>query len=46
MYGKHAGLALETQAFPDSVNQGRFPSVVLQQGHEYRQVVVYEFYAK
>jgi aldose 1-epimerase len=40
-YAKHAGFCLETQGFPDSINQAAFPSVVLQPGQEYRHELVY-----
>lgn len=42
-YGRHAGVALEAQAFPNAVNTPRFPSVWLQPGETYRQVVEYRF---
>ena len=34
-YGRHHGFCLETQHFPDSVNQGHFPPVVLRPGERY-----------
>jgi hypothetical protein len=37
------GFCLETQGFPDSINQPSFPSVVLQPGQEYRHEMVYRF---
>nr|POE84553.1 aldose 1-epimerase [Quercus suber] len=30
VYGKHAGLCLETQGFPNAINQPNFPSIVVQ----------------
>ncbi len=42
-YGKHAGLCLETQHFPDSVNQPYFPSTILRPGEVYAQTTVYRF---
>lgn len=39
----HAGLCLEPQRFPDSVNHPNFPPVVLRPGEEYRQVTEYRF---
>ncbi|MEJ2359679.1 MAG: galactose mutarotase [Deinococcales bacterium] len=42
-YGRHAGVALEAQAFPNAVNTPRFPSVWLRPGEMYRQVVEYRF---
>ncbi|CAI9270636.1 unnamed protein product [Lactuca saligna] len=43
VYGKHSGVCLETQGFPDSVNKENFPSVVVQTGGKYRHRMVYEF---
>lgn len=34
-YGRRSGLCLETQGFPDAVNQPKFPSVVLLPGRRY-----------
>jgi aldose 1-epimerase len=42
-YGRRAGLALETQHFPDTPNQPRFPSTVLQPGQVYQTATVYRF---
>ena len=42
-YGKHSGLCLETQHFPDSPNQPQFPSTVLTPGATYRQTTIYQF---
>ncbi|MDD2708493.1 MAG: galactose mutarotase [Verrucomicrobiae bacterium] len=42
-YQKHAGFCLETQHFPDSVNQPRFPSIILQPGQTYRHETVHRF---
>lgn len=42
-YNKNAGVALETQHFPDSPNQLHFPSVVLKQGQEFRSQTIYKF---
>ena len=35
VYKQHHGFCLETQHFPDSVNQPNFPSVVLRPGQTY-----------
>ncbi len=43
LYIKNAGVALETQHFPDSPNQLHFPSVVLKQGQEFRSQTIYKF---
>jgi len=45
-YKKHAGLCLETQHFPDSVNHPDFPSTILTPGKTYSQVTVFRFSAE
>ena len=45
-YQKHAGLCLEAQHFPDSVNQPRFPSTILRPGAVYHQETIYKFSTK
>jgi aldose 1-epimerase len=45
-YGKHAGLCLETQHFPDSPNQPSFPGTILKPGETYRQTTIYKFSVK
>ncbi len=42
----HAGLCLETQHFPDSPNQPKFPSTVLKPGETYKQTTWYKFSTK
>lgn len=42
-YGPRAGLALETQHFPDSPNQPHFPSTILRPGDEYRSRTILRF---
>lgn len=42
-YGKHAGLCLETQKFPDAVNKPGWPSPVLRPGETYRHLMVHRF---
>lgn len=44
MYGPHAGIALETQHYPDSPNQPGFPSTVLRPGETHRSTTVYRFH--
>jgi len=39
-YRQHSGFCLETQHFPDSINQPRFPSVILRPGQTYSQKTV------
>lgn len=43
VYQAHAGLCLETQGYPDSVNQAKFPSQIVNPGHTYRHLMVYKF---
>jgi aldose 1-epimerase len=45
VYEWRSGLCLETQHFPDSPNQPRFPSTVLRPGETYREKTVYRFHA-
>jgi aldose 1-epimerase len=46
VYGQHKALALETQHFPDSVNQPKFPSIILHPGSVYQTETIYKFSAK
>ncbi len=39
-YAHRSGLCLETQHFPDAVNQETFPSIVLQKGDRFRSTTV------
>ena len=43
VYTQRAGLCLETQHFPDSPNQPKFPSTILKPGEEYRSKTVFTF---
>lgn len=43
VYGEHAGLALETQGFPDAVHHPNFPSQIVGPGEVYRHKMVYTF---
>lgn len=43
VYEKHAAFCLETQHFPDSINQPDFPSIVLRPGETFRHVTVHTF---
>ncbi len=45
-YPRFGGLCLETQHFPDSINQPNFPSVLLRPGETFRSTTVYRFSAK
>jgi aldose 1-epimerase len=42
-YAYRSGLCLETQHFPDSVNQPTFPSTILQPGETFRSTTVHRF---
>jgi len=43
VYGASAGIALETQHFPDSPNQPAFPSTILRSGEGFTSRTVYRF---
>jgi aldose 1-epimerase len=43
IYMYRAGLALETQHFPDSPNHDNFPTTVLNPGEKYKQLVALKF---
>jgi aldose 1-epimerase len=45
-YPRHAGLALETQHFPNSPNKPQFPSTILRPGETYRSTTVLKFGAE
>jgi len=42
-YPRHAGVALETQHFPDSPNHPHFPSTALRLGEDFRSTTIYRF---
>lgn len=42
-YGKHCGICLEPQRYPDSPNRSHFSNAVLRPGETYRQVTEYRF---
>jgi len=42
-YGAYAGVALETQHFPDSPNQPAFPSTILRPGEGFTSRTIYQF---
>lgn len=44
-YGPRAGLALETQGWPDAPNRPAFPSAILRPGQRYRETTLYRFLA-
>jgi len=43
VYGKHSGFCLETQHFPNAVNQPAFPSVILRPPSVYSTQTTYKF---
>jgi aldose 1-epimerase len=43
VYEPYAGFCLETQHFPDSVNQPHFPSVILRPGWRWTSTTIYRF---
>jgi aldose 1-epimerase len=40
-YAHRSGMCLETQHYPDSVNQPKFPDTILQRGETYNQTCIY-----
>jgi aldose 1-epimerase len=46
VYEKHAGFCLETQNFPNAVNQTSFPSAILRPGETYEHTTVFTFGAR
>jgi aldose 1-epimerase len=42
-YARRSAFCLETQHFPDSPNQPKFPSVVLNPGEKYSTTTTYKF---
>ena len=42
-YNFRNGFCLETQHYPDSINQPNFPSTVLKPGEEYKTTTIYKF---
>nr|WP_298688213.1 aldose epimerase family protein [uncultured Dongia sp.] len=42
-YGRHAGICLEPQIFPDSPNHANFPDATLRPGETYHQITQYRF---
>jgi aldose 1-epimerase len=46
VYKQHYGFCLETQHFPDSPNQPKFPGTVLKPGQIFKTTTVYKFSAK
>ena len=46
VYAHRGGLCLETQHFPDAVNQPSFPSIILRPGQVYRTTTEFRFSAQ
>lgn len=42
-YTRFGGMCLETQHYPDSINQPQWPSVVLRPGEKFASKTVFEF---
>jgi aldose 1-epimerase len=42
-FPQYAGVCLETQHYPDSVNQPAFPSPILRPGQKFESTTVFEF---
>jgi aldose 1-epimerase len=42
-YGRRWAFCLETQHFPDAINNPRFPSIILYPGEDYKNSCVYKF---
>ena len=45
-YSPRSGFCLETQHFPNSPNQSKFPSTILQPNDVYRSTTIYKFLTK
>ncbi|MDO7877074.1 aldose epimerase family protein [Hymenobacter sp. ASUV-10] len=43
VYNQHYGFCMETQHFPDSPNQAKFPSTVLRPGENFHSTTIYKF---
>jgi len=43
VYNKYHAFCLETQHYPDSINQSGFPSVLLRPGETYQTMTVHKF---
>lgn len=46
VYNRHSGLCLESELFPDAVNQPHFPSCILRPGQTYNHMTVHRFFIK
>lgn len=41
-FGRYSGVAIETQHYPDSVNEPEFPNTILRPGEIYRETTIWE----
>ena len=46
VYQRHGGICLETQIFPDAINQPGFPSPILRPGERYVHTMVTQFFTQ
>ncbi|MEM9379491.1 MAG: aldose epimerase family protein [Planctomycetota bacterium] len=46
VYPRRSAVCLETQGYPDAINQPRFPNTILRPGETYRQLTVHRFRAE
>ncbi|MCK4241370.1 MAG: galactose-1-epimerase, partial [Candidatus Atribacteria bacterium] len=44
LFQKHSGLCLETEFFPNSVNEPEFPSPILHPDRTYRHITIHRFF--
>lgn len=45
-FGRYSGVALETQHYPDSINNSHFPPIILSPGQKFYEKTIYEFGTK
>lgn len=45
-YPQHSGFCLETQGFPNAINQPSFPSCVLRPNEEYKETSIFRFFVR
>jgi aldose 1-epimerase len=45
-FGRHGGFCLETQHYPNSVNQPNFPSPIVRPGQDFKSTTVFKFTAE
>lgn len=42
-YGQYSAFAMETEGFPNAVNEPNFPSIILKPGERYKHQTMYKF---